>query len=489
MTSTARVLRTLILIPILGWCLTTGSVSAQQGGKLGEMDLPHSPIVINLSDASVQIIVTDSADPGFRWWPAVPDSPGSTDVAAFADGAAVVIARPALSDRETAARIRVEIVIGTEQSVSIVGDALDLEMESAHNDEPPQLDLDEAPATPVATTIDLQLTGSEISLSGVGAVVGTLESSTANFFETTGNHELTLRDSELRVAGHLGAITVEAEGADVIVEDAQGSIAAKGFGGSVDLRSTRGRIKIELVGANLHIHEAKVTGLVALTDSSANIRDTRYQKMSFKSVTSYIATSSCQGDQTIDFTGGSLTADSGTGAVIGTARDGARIDLADHRGDIKLNLQADSSTDLRMIAGDVNLTSHSAEVSVDGAKSLTTNLVDTWATLIGIEKLTSFQAHRSEVDLDLTATRERAVEIAVRAGSSVQVHLASPCRVQAKGLSASLASQVDVTGCELQLGRGTRWATRRARGIDGQPPIMLTAQVADSAELIVEGRP
>ena len=102
-----RALRTVVLIPILCWCLTTGTVSAQRGGKLGEMDLPPSPIVIDLSDASVQIIVTDSAEPGLRWWPAVPDSPGSTDVAAFADGTAVVIARPALSDRETAARIRV----------------------------------------------------------------------------------------------------------------------------------------------------------------------------------------------------------------------------------------------------------------------------------------------------------------------------------------------------------------------------------------------
>jgi hypothetical protein len=93
------------------------------------------------------------------------------------------------------------------------------------------------------------------------------------------------------------------------------------------------------------------------------------------------------------------------------------------------------------------------------------------------------------VDLDLTAYRGRAVEITVRAGSSVRVDLGSPCRVQAKGRSASLASQIDVTGCELQLGQGNRWATRRVRGIDGQPPIMLKAQVADSAELIVEGRP
>ncbi len=106
-----------------------------------------------------------------------------------------------------------------------------------------------------------------------------------------------------------------------------------------------------------------------------------------------------------------------------------------------------------------------------------------------IGKLSSFKVTRSEVELDLSESRERNPTISVQAASRVRVQLTTPCRVSAAGLASSLASQVDVTGCELQLRKGGRWASSRVRGMDGQPPVTLTAQIADGAELIVEGRP
>ncbi len=126
---------------------------------------------------------------------------------------------------------------------------------------------------------------------------------------------------------------------------------------------------------------------------------------------------------------------------------------------------------------------------VDRASSLEVELDGVFATLGGVKALGAFKVVSSEVELDLSELGRPAVELAVQADSSVRVRLATPCRVRATGLESSLASQVDVTGCELQLGASGRWATRRVRDIEGKPPTTLTAQIAESSELTVEGRP
>jgi hypothetical protein len=281
---------------------------------------------------------------------------------------------------------------------------------------------------------------------------------------------------------------VVAQGTDVTVDGTTGRISVRATGGSVELRSTQGKFKIEATDAQVQILDSRGSGIIAVTDSNVDLRNTHLQDLNFKGRSSYATMTSCDGKTTVDFSGGSLSFDSVTGNVTGTARDGAWIELTDHRGDVKLNLQLDSSADLRSIDGAVAVTARGAELNLDGAKSLALTASKTWATVSAIDKLKSFQVTSSDVDLDLVECRDRTLTVSVQANSRVRVRLATPCRVKAKGLSASLASQIDVTGCELQLGQGNRWATRRVRGIDGQLPVTLTAQIAESSELIIEGR-
>lgn len=477
-----------MLVHVIGSVILATGAAAQQA-PLGEIDLPAGPLVVDLSDAVVRIVSTDDTDPVMRWRPVRPGAPGSAEVAAFQDGAAIVIARPRLAEGEIPARIRLDITAAAGFSLAIRGEDIDLELDNAIPERPEVLET-EPPTTPPIPPppIELGLVSSEISMTGVGPTTGALEASVAEISGSNGNHDLTVHHSRVRVVEHIGAVTIAGDGADVIIEDTNGPVSVKSRGGSLDLRSTRGRLKIELNDADLQILESIASGLIALTETNGDIRDARFQSINLKTEMSHVATSGCTGDHTIDVAGGSLTADLGSGAITGTARDGAQIDLTDHRGNITLNLQPDASADLRSIDGDANLTSHQAEVAVDGVKSLTIVLNDSYATLNGVEKLASFQATRSEVELDLSTCRDRKLEIAARADSMVRVQIKVPCRVRAQGVSSSLASQVDVSGCELQLGQG-RWATKTVRGIDGQLPIMLVAQVADTAELVVDGRP
>ena len=79
MSSINRPLRTCLLILALGWCLTPVGASAQEA-PFGEVALPPSPILIDLADAVVRIVVDDALEPELRWRRVRPDTPGSAEL-------------------------------------------------------------------------------------------------------------------------------------------------------------------------------------------------------------------------------------------------------------------------------------------------------------------------------------------------------------------------------------------------------------------------
>ena len=489
MSSINRPLRTCLLILALGWCLTPVGASAQEA-PLGEVALPPSPIRIDLADAVIRIVADDALEPELRWRRVRPDTPGSAELSVVQKEGSIVVERPAPAEGEVRARLLIEIAMPTTNAITVIGTRLDLSIERKLVEEPEQSVQNAPPpvaSTPTAT--EIRLVDSQATLTATGAVIGTFDGCAVELHRTTGVHEFTSFDSVLRLVSHSGHATVVAQGTDVTVDGTTGRISVQATGGSVELRSTQGRFKIETTDAQVQVLDSRGSGIIAVTDSNVDLRNTRLQDLNFKGISSYATMTSCDSKTTVDFSGGSLSFDSVTGNVTGTARDGARIDITDHRGDVKLNLQLDSSADLRTIDGAVVVTARGAELNLDGAKSLALTATKTWATVSAIDKLETFRVSSSDVDLDLVECRDRKPTVNLQADSRVRVQLATPCRVKAKGLSASLASQVDVTGCELQLGQGSRWATRTVRGIDGRPPVTLTAQVAESSELTIEGRP
>ena len=489
MSSSKRTLRTHLLVLALGWCFMSGPLAAQEA-PLGAVDLPPSPIQVNLVEATVRIVVDDTREPELRWWRERQDGAGSAELSVTQGAGSIIVERPAPAQGEAVARLLVEIAIPAGHSMAVFGTGLDLTIEHQLVEEPEESDPNAPPVTPTtSTTTEIQLVDSQATFSGTGGVTGTIDGSVVELHQTTGVHELTVLDGELRISFHRGQATVAAQGSEIMAEETTGLFSIQATGGSVDLRSTRGTFKITARDAQIQVLNSQGSGVVSLTASNLNLRGSNLRSLSLKGLSSHATMSNCDGATTVDFTGGSLISDSGNGTLTATARDTARIELADHRGNVKLNLQQNSFADLREIHGDVNVTTRGGELTIDGAGSLTLAADQTYATLSAISKLTSFQVTNSEIDLDLSDCRDRSPTLSVRANSNVRVRLATPCRVQTKGVDAGLASQIDVTGCELQLGKGNRWATRRVRGIDGQRIVTLTAQVAESAGLRVEGRP
>jgi hypothetical protein len=476
------------LIMVLGCCLAAAPLAAQQA-PLGEIDLTPSPIVVDLDRATVRIIAGGSAEPKLRWWRARPDEPGTAELDANVDAGAIMIERPPFAEGETIAGLVVEITVAAEQPIAVFGSDLDLSVEREPPEEPESSSTDATPTAATPGLVELQLVESRATLTGVGGVTATLDGSTIDMHETTGQHQLTVIGGGLRIIGHEGSLTVTSEGAEVMVENAARQISVRANGGSIDLRAIRGRFKIEAADAHLQLLDMRGNGTITVTDSNIDIRESTFPNLQLKGVSSYVTVSNCSSPKNVDLTGGSLTADGLTGDITATARDGATMDLTDLKGEIKLTLQKETSADLRAIHGNVIVNARGARLTIEGATGLALTADDTQATLSAIAKLTSFQATRSDVDLDLSECRDRALTLSVQAESNVRVWLSAPCRVAAKGLAASLASQIDVRGCELQLGQGGRWSTKRMRGIDGQRPVTLTAKVSETAELTVQGRP
>ena len=480
----SRRISTAILIAA---CLASSAVSGQETFR-DEIELPPSPLIVNLNDATVRVVADAAAEPVLRWRRLHRDAPGNAELSAFQSGASVVIERPPLAEGERPAALLVEIVTSTESSLGVYGANLDLTVERAAAQEAtaPAVEPVENPAPD--GPVDLQLADSRIELQGAGQLSATLHDCDMMLRSGEGDHDIAVLGGRLHEVDHRGTLKLRSENAHLTTEGGRGRLELNAVGGSVELRAANYRFKIEVADSGLQILDAKGTGSVVAVDTSLDLRDTRFDNLSFVSTMSHTTASQVRGKSTFKLDGGSLTLDDGEGELTAVAQNGASLEVAGHRGNLRATVQDDSRATIQEIDGELTLTLQQGEASVVQAKSLALNARGSWVTASGIRRLSSMEAFQSEVDLDLTEVASNAVTLAVQAGSRVRLSLETPCRVHAQGLASSQASQVDVLGCELQLGRGGRWATRRVKGIDGRPPITVTAKVADTAELIVEGR-
>jgi hypothetical protein len=293
---------------------------------------------------------------------------------------------------------------------------------------------------------------------------------------------------DLRSVRHSGQLRLVAEAADLTIEGTTGATQINTSGGSVLLQSAGGAQRIQARGSQVQVVGSQNSGDFTTADSMIDILDSNFSRLNIRDNGSYITTARTNGATTIDLTGGSFSADDGGGTIKATLRASAELGIDGHEGNIDANLSDGARGDLRSVRGAVNAQLAFAELDVDDAESLSLTVTDGRAMARGIRALTTATATRGELDLDLSACSSQSLEVTAGADSLLRVELATPCRVRVKGLENAASSRIDVTGCEYQLGQGRKWATRNVRGVDGNPPVTLTATVAPTAELTVEGR-
>ena len=466
------------------------ATAADEPQPFEEVELPVAPLVVSVDSATITVVVDDGDTPVVRWRKTHPSQPGVADLEPMSDGGTVILERPPLPDGAAAARLTIEAVVSSAAGgLTVTGNDVELVIGNRAPDTSND-DADEvAKANQMAARpLDLRLTRSRAQLSGIGGVVGTLDDCQITTSNTRGTVDLTVNGGDLRLEGHEGTLKLVGQGASVAGDRVDGPVHVQLTGGSVMLTGMEASFNITGTDAQIELVESRGNGTVSGTNATINIRDSQINRLNLRGTSNYINLSRSDGTTTIDLVGGSLTADDAAGQLNGGARDGADVAVATFSGDISVNLGDGARADLRDIDGAVSATVNHGELDVDGATSLALNAQDGWVTARAIREIKKLQARSSRVELDLNEVSATDIALRVERDSSLRVELATPCRVRVTGVDASLASQVEVLGCELQFGQGRRWATRRVRGVDGNLPTTLTVTMSDAGELVVEGR-
>jgi hypothetical protein len=482
----------LVIIAIVAAALVPVAAVAADAPAPQELDLPDAPVLISVDRADVTVTVDPDAAPLLRWVAAEPDGPGLAELAPSSVDGRVVVERPPVPDGAAVARIAIGVVLRSSLGLSVAGDDVELTVQHAgspsqQSDEADQEAAEKAQATG-ARPLELGLTRSRIQVTGASGLVGSVADCLTFTGGTTGNLELTATGGDLRIADHEGRLKLIGQGASLVAERARGPILIQSTGGSVLLDGAHGSFNITGTDARVELVRTQGNGTLTGATATLDVRDSRINRLNLRGEASYVTLSQTTATVTIDLSGGSLTADDASGMLNGSAREGTGVAVTAFAGDVSLNLSSGARADLRDIDGHVSATVTGAELGVDGARSLSLRADDGWTSAAAIAELKKFNAQRSRVELDLTGADATDFSIRVGEESSLRLDVATPCRVRVTGVDATLASQVEVLGCELQFGQGRRWATRRVRGVDGNLPTTLTVTMADSAELLVEGR-
>ncbi len=463
--------------------------SAAQEPPLGEIEIPVAPLLIELDNAEVRVVVGRAGTPTLRWWKASASEPGEVELEPAIDGDRIVASRPPLSEGLRAARLVLEVLVETTApGLTINGSGLHLSVAGAPSGD------EETAEQPIPTSVktsgqvELNLATSQIDLSGVAGVKAVLVGCWTTIANSSGKIEIEAIGGDLRFTNHNGPLRATLTDLTTAAEGVNGPVEVTSTDGSFLLRSAVSSHRIVSNSTQVQVIDSSGNGDFVSTDSMVDILDSRLSRLNLKGTSSHIRCSRITTSTTIDLTAGSLTIDDGAGQLSGAVRGSAEFVVNGFDGDLTVNLTDASRADLRTIRGNVTTQVSSAELDVDGAQSLTLTADDARVSVARILELKKTTATRSEIDLDLSICTAPSIPIQAGDESFFRVQLATPCRVQAKGVDATASNRVSVTGCEYQIGQSRRWATKNVRGVNGNSPVMLIATLAESAELTVEGR-
>lgn len=330
------------------------------------------------------------------------------------------------------------------------------------------------------------LVDSDADLTGIPSATVVANNTAVRCAEGSGELAAQLSWAGLTVSDHHGGVRIASADSEISLERISGAVEFELEGGGLRLGEGSGSVQGSSMGG--YLSSDRWNGQFSLegSDASFEIRDASVGQLKINSSNTVSVLDEVRGNVTIEATGGQLTMDSIVGTLTVTVSDGGEVVSDVHHGSLALNLRDDSYGEINRSAGTAKVNVSFAELKVSGAKSLDLIAESSRVTLDGVQKLTGFEARQSEVELDMREASERRLTLDVGAGTSLELALKSPCKVQLRE-SAPGGTGVDVTGCELQLERAGRWRRGRLSIDDGRPPFMLIAKVAETGSLRVRG--
>ncbi len=466
-------------------------IASAQEAMPFEIVIPVSPVLIEINDALLDVTIRPGAEPlvRARSLEGTVGEPATFTVGQ--GGGRAHIARTPTADGVDPGRAIVELVLDPSQPLHVIGHNIRLVVNGAGGDvdvgdEPSPKLPNQASGQDVALAHTYELLDSEADLTGIPSATIVADNSAVHSDRGSGELAAQLTWAGLTVVNHDGGIRIASTDSETTFEGSVGAVEFEIQGGGLRLRDGSGSVQGKIEEG--FIATDRWNGTFSLGGENANLelRDGSVGQLKITSSDTVTFLDEIRGNVVIEATGGQITMDSVQGNHTVTVSDGGQLVANVLHGALALNLKDDAYGEVNRSSGTIKADLNHAELKVSGVKSLDLMAESSRATLEGIGKLTGFEARQSEVELDLREASERKLTLSVDDGTSVDLALKAPCKVQVRESSPG-GSGVNVTGCEFQMERAGRWRRGRKDINDGRPPFQLIAKVADTGSLRVRG--
>ncbi len=400
----------------------------------------------------------------------------SASLDVVSSGGSLTIRRAGGSEGE-APRLRIDVALGPGRTVRVAGADLAVRAE------------DTLPEDAGRNAFRLALESSTAELSGVR--VSELEAidSSVTLTGTEGALVLNLTGGSASVEGHQGRLELAAAGADVTLAGHQGQIVPEIEDGSLEIAGGEGTFAGSAARAHLSFDDWRGPVEVRARDTVLEVRGAEHRdSWRIDGSGLQVVLERVWGKIEATVEGGSLRASDLSAGVQVTAGAGARVDLVEIVGGVRLALADEAEAVLAGILGGVEAEVIDSRLEVDRTDRLKLTGGGADVSVQRLERLEPLEISDSELALDLRGIRQR-LTLDLGGTSRARVQLTAPCIVQLTGAEASFGSGVEVTDCELRsVDQPVSRRQDRLKYGDVRP-VRLTATVGPDAELEVEGEP
>ena len=345
------------------------------------------------------------------------------------------------------------------------------------------------PVDLIGHPLEIDVDTSSVDLWGLGSLVLTARQSEVRLEGINGSAHLDLRDSSGEIRSQHGDLRLTGEGSNLDLLAADGGVQVQWTSGNLVIQEGNGPVGGQVRDALVQIERRHGPVTLKGSDSTVSCRESLAPSGAFN----------LQGEDLVavleDWKGrvvarqvrGSLRGNGWRGKGDLNLSGGASLDVRDLRGEFSLRFQNDSDGKIGEILGQLKVVVQQSSLQIEEVQRLDFSARDARVTVSGVERLLSFSASQSNLDLDFSATRDRRPKIELLGENEVDILLAAPCIVELTSGRAVDDAGIDISGCEL-MRRGTGRRRNAPLRVDGQPMIHLLVTTSPETSLRVDGR-
>ena len=457
-----------------------------------EIHAPNLDLVID--HARIEIVVNDDETPRIRVSPiTIQNGQTNRELTASTVGGSVIL-RGMVETGNPVPRAIVWATITSSQTVRIEGRSLELTVVREPEDEvvqdgptqatdgvePPAADQDdEAGANASVTAI---VDDSETRIEGVSDLWIQARGGSSNIVGTRGDLTIALKTGFARLTRHQGELNLDATDSEVTIDQAAGVVAAKIHGGSLSVLESLADLNAEVTEAFIGVRSAPSRTQLTGSDSTIQVSAGARDGLRVTGSRLDVSIDDVENGISAILSGGSLSARSIEGHCTLDLRDGVDAVISDLRGDVRLSGKQGATIELHRVTGHSNINLDDAELEFGDLGSLILRTNDASVTGFGVRNITGLVAHNTSLNLTLPDLVGR-TELKLSGATQADLQLSTPCQIKAELGDGIIGDRVRVSGCLLDFDGAQKRQPRR--GIDGRPPIRVTAALEDSSTLVV----